>query len=107
MDMSIGHSAAALAAVVAVAVSVSGAIAQTMPEQVQVKRPDGTIIVPAVPEGREPAATSEESATRADERERMRQEAQQAAEERVERSRREREAAVTNPARQSAPTVGR
>ncbi len=104
--MSIGHSAAALAAVVAAVVSMSGAIAQTLPEQVQVKRPDGTIIVP-VPEGREPAATSEESATRADERERMRQEAQQAAEERIERSRREREAAVTSPARQSAPTVGR
>jgi hypothetical protein len=94
-----------LAALIAAAVT-TAAVAQTLPEQVPVKRPDGTVVYPSK-EGRDPALTpaAREAAARAEERERMRQETQQSAEERIERSRREREAALTNPARQIPPTT--
>jgi hypothetical protein len=78
------------------------AAAQTLPEQTVVKRPDGTVIeaVPPV-EGRD-----RESEARARERERLRLEAERARQERIEQSRREREAAAANPARQIAPKQG-
>ena len=80
-------------------------ITRTAPDPITVRRPDGTVVHsrPDV----QPPQSSPATDARADERERMRQQAQQAAEERIERSRREREAAGSSPARQVAPTSGR
>jgi hypothetical protein len=72
-------------------------------DPVPVKRPDGTVVHPQPTTQRAPSAGATD--TRADERERQRQQAQQAAEERIDRSRREREAAAERPARQVAPTT--
>jgi hypothetical protein len=90
----------------AVPVNVTG---QSLPEQVQAKRPDGTVIRPAAPAG-DAGSTSwwlRESAARADDRERARLESQRSYDARIEQSRREREAALGNPARRIPPTVGR
>jgi hypothetical protein len=95
-------------AALAIALWASAPLAQTLPEQVVVKRPDGTIVAPS-------AASSDgntswwlrESSTRADERERARLDAQSGAESRVDQSRREREAARASPARNTPPTAGR
>ena len=75
------------------------------PEAVPVRRPDGSVVYPAAPDTRKrpPSVTSGESVYRAEERERTRQEAQRSASERVDQSRREREAASTSPARQIVP----
>ena len=75
----------------------------TIPEQAPVKRPDGTVVHPQVPVQRAPSISTTDG--RADERERTRQQTQQAAEERIDQSRREREAANERPARQVAPTT--
>src|SRR5262245_38284706 len=95
-------------AVLAATILVSAAaLAQTAPERVEVKRPDGTVIYPRPPDppdGRD--AAQAQRATRAEELERRRRDAQRSAEERVERSRAEREGAQ-NPARETAPTSGR
>ena len=79
-------------------------ITRTAPDPITVRRPDGTVVHsrPDV----QPPRSSPATDARAEERERMRQQAQQAAEERIERSRREREAAGSSPARQVAPTSG-
>jgi hypothetical protein len=79
-------------------------ITGTASDPVPVKRPDGTVVYPQPPVQRAPSISAGDS--RSEERERMRQQAQQAAEERIDQSRREREAAVTSPARQIAPTSG-
>jgi hypothetical protein len=76
------------------------------PDPVPVRRPDGTVVHPVPPSGRAPAVSAGDSMNRAEERERIRQEAQGAAERRIEQSRREREAAGTLPGRQVAPTSG-
>jgi len=83
-------------------------IVPSAPEAVPVRRPDGTVVYPAAPDSgqRGPSSTAADSTYRAEERERMRQDAQRSAEERVDRSRRERDAAVTTPARQLPPTTG-
>jgi hypothetical protein len=83
-------------------------IVPNAPEAVPVRRPDGSVIYPAAPESRQraPSSTAADSAYRAEERERMRQDAQRSAEERIDRSRSERDAATTNPARQVPPTTG-
>jgi hypothetical protein len=78
-------------------------ITGTAPDPVTVRRPDGTVVHPQPFVQRAPSISTTDS--RADERERMRQQAQQAAEERIDQSRREREAATSNPARQIAPTT--
>ena len=80
----------------------------TSREAVPARRPDGTILYPAAPDSREraPASSAADSAFRAEQRERMRQEAQRSAEERVDQSRRERDAAITTPARQIPPSTG-
>ena len=86
----------------------AAALAQTVPESVEVKRPDGTVIYPRAPDPADgPDATQGQRAARAEELERRRLDAQRSAEERVERSRREREGAMQNPARQPATTTGR
>jgi hypothetical protein len=97
---------ARVALTVLMAVATSAAVAQKLPEEAPVKRPDGTVVYPNK-DGQDPALTpaAREAAARAEERERMRQDSQQAIEERIERSRREREAALTNPARQIPPTT--
>jgi hypothetical protein len=83
-------------------------ITPNVPEAAPVRRPDGSVVYPTAPDTRQrpPSVTSGESVYRAEERERMREEAQRAADDRVERSRREREAAATSPARQIPPTTG-
>jgi hypothetical protein len=78
-------------------------ITGTVSDPVPVKRPDGTVVHPQPPVQRAPSISTGDS--RADERERTRQQAQQAAEERIDQSRREREAASANPARQIPPTT--
>lgn len=75
----------------------------TVSDPVPVRRPDGTVVYPQAPVQRAPSISAEDS--RADERERTRQQAQQAAEERIDQSRREREAASARPARQAPPTT--
>ena len=77
-------------------------ITGTVSDPVPVRRPDGTVVHPQVPVERTPSISTTDS--RADERERMRQQTQQSAEERIDQSRREREAASERPARQIAPT---
>jgi hypothetical protein len=72
-------------------------------DPVPVRRPDGTVVYPQAPVQRAPSISTGDS--RADERERTRQQAQQAAEERIDQSRREREAASARPARQIPPTT--
>jgi hypothetical protein len=83
-------------------------IVPNAPEAAPVRRPDGTVVYPAAPDSdqRGPSPTAADSTYRAEERERMRQDAQRSAEERIDRSRRERDAAITNPARQIPPTTG-
>ena len=79
-------------------------ITGTVSDPVPVRRPDGSVVYPQqAPVQRAPSISTTDS--RAEERERMRQQAQQAAEERIDQSRREREAASTSPARQIAPTT--
>jgi hypothetical protein len=97
---------ARLALGVAMAAASVVSVAQTLPEQMPVKRPDGTIIYPDK-DAPDPASTpaAREAAARAEERERLRQDSQNAIEERIERSRREREAAAARPARQTPPTT--
>ncbi|HKC45159.1 MAG TPA: hypothetical protein VKC64_15130 [Burkholderiales bacterium] len=86
----------------------AAAAAQTVPESVEVKRPDGTVIQPRPPDPPDARDASQaQRATRAEELERRRADAQRSAEERVERSRAEREGAMQNPARQATPTTGR
>jgi len=75
----------------------------TASDPVPVRRPDGTVVHPPAPVQRAPSISAGDS--RADERERTRQQAQQAAEERIDQSRREREAASERPARQIGPTT--
>ena len=74
-------------------------------DPVPVKRPDGTVVHPQPTVQRAPSVSAGDSTSRAEERERMRQQAQQAAEERIDQSRREREAASERPARQIGPTT--
>ena len=83
-------------------------ITPNAPEAVPVRRPDGTVVYPAAPDSRQrgPSSTAADSTYRAEERERMRQDAQRAAEERVDKSRAEREAATARPARQIPPPAG-
>ena len=78
------------------------------PEAVPVRRPDGTIVYPAAPDSRQrgPSSSAADSTYQAEERERRRQDAQRTAEERVDKSRAEREAAAARPARQLPPTTG-
>jgi hypothetical protein len=72
----------------------AAAAAQNVPESVEVKRPDGTVIQPRPPDPPDARDTSQaQRATRA--------------EDLVERSRAEREGAMQNPARQRDPTTGR
>jgi hypothetical protein len=78
-------------------------ITGTVSDPVPVRRPDGTIVYPQPPVQRAPSISTGDS--RAEERERTRQQAQQAAEERIDQSRRERDAASERPARQVAPTT--
>lgn len=78
-------------------------ITGTASDPVPVRRPDGTIVYPQPPVQRAPSISTGDS--RAEERERTRQQAQQAAEERIDQSRRERDAASERPARQVAPTT--
>jgi len=83
-------------------------IVPNAPEAVPVRRPDGSVVYPAAPDSqRGPSSTAADSTYRAEERERMRQDAQRAAEERVDRSRAEREAAISTPARQIQSPGGR
>ncbi len=77
---------------------------RSLPEQGPVKRPDGSVVYPPVDAG--VAAVPYGKAT-AEERERNRKASQESAQERIEQSRREREAALANPARQVPPTVNR
>jgi hypothetical protein len=72
-------------------------------DPVPVRRPDGTVVLPPPPVQRAPSISTTDS--RADERESQRQQSHQAAEERIDQSRREREAASTSPARQIGPTT--
>ena len=83
-------------------------ISPNAPEAVPVRRPDGTVVYPAAPDSRQrgPSSTAADSTYRAEELERRRQDAQRAAEERVDRSRAEREAAAARPARQIQPPAG-
>jgi hypothetical protein len=76
-------------------------------EAVPVRRPDGSVVYPppATDRQRAPSSAVGDSARGADERERRRQETQQAIDERTERARREREAAATSPARQVPSTT--
>jgi hypothetical protein len=67
------------------------------PDPVPVRRPDGTVVYPQPPVQHAPSISAGDN--RADERERTRQQAQQAAEDRIDQSRREREAASERPAR--------
>jgi len=78
-------------------------------EAVPARRPDGSIVYPAAPDSRQrgPSSTPVDSTSRAEELERRRQAAQRSAEERVDQSRREREAAIANPARQVSPAQNR
>jgi hypothetical protein len=78
-------------------------ITGTVSDPVPVRRPDGTIVYPQPPVQHAPSISTGDS--RAEERERTRQQAQQAAEERIDQSRRERDAASERPARQVAPTT--
>jgi hypothetical protein len=79
-------------------------IVPNAPEAVPVRRPDGTVVYPVAPDSRQRGPS--DNTYRAEERERMRQEAQRAAEERVDNSRAEREAAAARPARQIPSPAG-
>jgi len=82
--------------------------AQFPGEQVLVKRPDGTMVLPLVKEVEPPLPSwDRSSAVRAEERERVRMDYQDSVNRRLENSAREREAAYQNPGRQIAPTEGR
>jgi hypothetical protein len=98
-----------IAGMAALAVVPAFVLAQrTVPEGV-VKRPDGTVVAPAAepnPGDRVEWWRRESDAVAVD-RERNRLEAESARQQRVEQSRREREAALANPARQVAPTQNR
>ena len=82
-------------------------ITPNVPEAVPVRRPDGSVVYPAAPDTRQrgPSSSGADSLYRAEDRERTRQETQRAAEERIDRSRREREAASSSPARQIPSTT--
>jgi hypothetical protein len=88
-------------AVLAAAILASAVVAaQTVPESVQVKRPDGTVIHP--PPAKAPAPDAMETsqaqrAGRAEDLERRREDAQRSTEERLERTQREREGAQQRP----------
>jgi hypothetical protein len=101
--------AARLAAAALVAALASGvAPAQTPAREVEVRRPDGTVVLPMPPDDRgrvqQPRANS---AVNADDLERRRQQAEQQRWDRAEQTRIERDAARQSPARQITPTQGR
>jgi len=96
------------ARVLAFALAASTAAAQTSaPQERVVTRPDGTPIAPLAGKSEARGWWQQESPGQAEDRERRRLEAQRSADERVEQSRRAREAALQNPARQVAPATGR
>jgi hypothetical protein len=100
------------AGALALAFAASTTLAQTagVPERV-VNRPDGTVVTPAVDQqetrGSGGGWWQQENSAQSDDRERRRLDVQRSADQRLEQSAREREAALQNPARQVAPTVGR
>ena len=100
------------AGALALAFAASTALAKTsgLPEQA-VTRPDGTVVLPSVDQretrGGGGGWWQQENSAQSDNRERRRLDVQRSAEQRLEQSAREREAALQNPARQVAPTVGR
>src|SRR5262245_4946906 len=96
-------------AVLAVTILASAAaLAQTVPESVEVKRPDGTVVHPRPPDPPEARDDAQaQRAARAEELERRRLDAQRSADEHVERSRAERESAMQNPTRQRDPASDR
>lgn len=94
---------------VALAIASAATVAQTtLPEERFVRRPDGTIIAPFGEGGREPSRGwwTRESPARADQRERLRLDAQREYADRLEARARERAAAQQNPARQITPPLG-